>query len=324
MTAFNTLIRPSLDRVETILNSSLTATALEQQVSSMCLTVVRAGGKRLRPALCLLAGHALPEFRAEEHEEKSCKIAASIELLHTATLIHDDVIDRASQRRGQQTLNETYGNHAAVLAGDYLFTRCFILVQQAVSMEVMERINHTIAALVAGEIKQLERQGDFNLSIEDYYETIYCKTGALFELSAMAVALLLKADQNVTDHLARFGRELGSGFQIVDDMLDYSSDTATLGKNAGEDLADGRITLPVILTLKNCSAADRPLLLEAIKQADVAAVRSYIVKYSSLSRCQALAEQACTNAIAALDVLPDSASRRALIELAECAVKRNF
>ncbi|WP_286036222.1 polyprenyl synthetase family protein [Succinatimonas hippei] len=321
MALFEALIGSEMKKVEATLVEGFSDSDLEAHVNSLCLSIINAGGKRMRPALVLLAAHLLPTYTDEE-ELAVCKLAAGVELLHTATLIHDDVIDNSLMRRGHPTLNSTSGNHVAVLAGDYMFTRCFATIKDLKKADVLNIISDTLATLVTGELDQLKNEGDVNISVEDYYTTIYCKTGALFELSASAPAVYLGEEEKYITALKNYGRYLGNAFQIIDDCLDYSSDSKTLGKNAGEDLQDKRITLPVIFALQRCSEAEKEILIKAIENADLETVISYINKYDTLKECKNAAEQSGEQAVKELNVFPENEYKQALISLVERALNR--
>lgn len=316
-------VKSSLERVEELLRATYTTHQLETHVNAMCMHVINAGGKRVRPRIALLAAAALPHYNEELHGEKSCHAAAAIEMLHTATLVHDDVIDKASIRRGQATLNDTDGNHAAVLAGDYLFTRCFNLLEKTNDFAVVIALNRTLSELVVGELYQLENEGDINLSLETYYRTIYAKTGVLFELAASIPTILVKEDAALEAPLREYGRQLGIAFQIKDDMLDYSADAEALGKDPGTDLADQRITLPVLIAISKCNEEDKAQLLEDIKNVNLEGVKAAIAKTKALDICEEQAQEAADKAIACLDVLEDSPSKQGLIEICHKAVNRN-
>ena len=321
MALFEALIGSEMKKVEATLVEGFSDSDLEAHVNSLCLSIINAGGKRMRPALVLLAAHLLPTYTDEE-EIAVCKLAAGVELLHTATLIHDDVIDNSLMRRGHPTLNSTSGNHVAVLAGDYMFTRCFATIKDLKKADVLNIISDTLATLVTGELDQLKNEGDVNISVEDYYTTIYCKTGALFELSASAPAVYLGEEEKYITALKNYGRYLGNAFQIIDDCLDYSSDSKTLGKNAGEDLQDKRITLPVIFALQRCSEAEKEILIKAIENADLETVIGYINKYDTLKECKKAAEQSGEQAVKELNVFPENEYKQALISLVQRALNR--
>lgn len=321
--ASETLINKSLEKVEELLSATYTQHQLETAVNAMCMHVINAGGKRIRPRLAVMSALALPHYNEELHYEKICHIAAAFEMLHTATLVHDDVIDKASMRRGQPTLNDTSGNHAAVLAGDYLFTRCFDLIAYPEEFGVIKALNRTLSELVVGELYQLENEGNSNISYETYYRTIYAKTGVLFELSASAPAIIIKEDSVLEAPLREYGRQLGIAFQIKDDMLDYSADAEALGKDPGTDLADGRITLPVLIALNHSNEQERKLLLEYIKEANLEAVKAAIARTNAMQECERQSQEACDKAIACLDVLEDSPYKQGLIAVCKKAVARN-
>src|SRR5574344_2032015 len=290
--------------VEKILSSLLTGSEYEASVNNMCLQVVKAGGKRIRPRLVILSWRALNKQNSEY--EHMLQFAASTELLHTATLVHDDVIDKATIRRGQSTLNDTEGNHLAVLAGDYLFTRCFFCIHDIDNRELFLLFNKTLATLVTGEINQLHLQNQLSITIEDYKETIYCKTGALFELATAGAALLSKVPEEQVKALGEYGKQLGIAFQVADDILDYTSTTNTLGKTIGEDLLDGRITLPLIFALQDTTGDDHEKLEEAIHAYNLDVVLEYIQKTNSIDKCNEFALEAVQKAKEALKVLPES------------------
>ena len=316
------IISSDMEKIESLLRTTYSSHYLETQVNAMCMHVISAGGKRMRPRLLMLAAKAIPSFNEERDAQNVYHIAAAIEMLHTATLVHDDVIDKATTRRGVTTLNDTSGNHPAVLAGDYLFTRCFHLLQYPRNFDVINAVNYTLSELVVGELFQLEHEGDLSLSREGYYHTIYAKTGVLFELASSVAAILIPEQQHLIPHLKEFGQQLGIAFQIKDDMLDYSANAAELGKDPGTDLQDQRITLPVLVALERSSGAAKEELSKSITEANLEGVRAAIADTNALELCQQEAEQAAAKAIAALDVLPDSPYRQALIALTHKAVAR--
>ncbi|MGN0914951.1 MAG: polyprenyl synthetase family protein [Succinivibrio sp.] len=320
MTSVELQAKQDLEKVEDILNTLISDSSTEANVNAMCQHVVKAGGKRIRPRLSILTYHALQG--SSDNYRKMLHFAAASELLHTATLVHDDVIDKATTRRGAKTLNDTSGNHAAVLAGDYLFTRCFVCLHNINSNELYNLVNSTLAALVRGELNQLENKGQVNLSIDDYLKTIYCKTGALFEMATSGVAILNGENEDVIKALAQYGKQLGIAFQVADDLLDYTSDPEVLGKDTGEDLSDGRITLPVILALRDCSDDERAVLSEAVENNSFEIVKDFIEKKDSISKSLEFALDAVKNAQNALSCLDDNEFKKALSDLALKAAKR--
>lgn len=315
------IIKTSLDKVEKILSNLLTGSDMEEHVNSMCLSVVKAGGKRIRPKLALASFYALNQ--KQEQNELVEYFAAACELLHTASLVHDDVIDKATIRRGVKTLNETDGNHAAVLAGDYLFTKCFLCLNNIKKPEIFTEINNTLATLVSGELAQLKNQNKLNISIDDYLQTIYSKTGALFELATSGSAIILECDENTVNAFKEYGKQLGIAFQVADDILDYSSDNEILGKSVGEDLIDGRVTLPLIYALQAVDNSDRSDLENAIKDGNFMKVLDYIVKTGSLEKSHQFALNAAKNAKKAIGFLDDSEYKDLLFSLADKAANRD-
>ena len=289
-------IAQDLEKVEEILSNLLTGSYLENNINDMCLRVVKAGGKRIRPKLAILAYHALNK---KEFYKRALNFAAATELLHTATLVHDDVIDKADCRRGKETLNNTDGNHAAV-----------------------KDVSNTLSALVSGEINQLENQGKIDITIEDYLETIYCKTGALFELTTSGVAILTDSTNEEVTALKEYGKQLGIAFQVADDILDYTSDKDKLGKPVGEDLFDGRITLPLIYALED-PCIDHALLKDAIEHNKLDIVLDCIKKSNAIEKAYEFAINAATKAKDSLKCLKQSEYVQMLCDLADHAVKRD-
>lgn len=316
-------IQAGMAQVEDLLNQTFTDHELETNVNTMCQHVIKAGGKRMRPRLVLLCAHATPALKPDADVHPIYRMAAAVELLHTATLVHDDVIDVSPMRRGQLTLNEKEGNHAAVLAGDYLFTRCFALIQDIENFTILKELNYALRMLVVGELFQLQHEGDLKLSLEQYQETIYCKTGVLFELAAIAPAIILNLPQEQIESFRSYGRNLGIAFQIKDDMLDYCADSEELGKNVGTDLKDQRITLPILVALQRSDENARKALIEAIEYQDFAKVKAAILSTNALDACQEEALKASQKAQAALSFLPDSPFKQELMLFATKAIERS-
>lgn len=323
MSDFMLLTADGLQRVEKLLFSTLQGTKEEENVNAMCMHVVRAGGKRLRPRLTLLSAAALIQDLDDKCSDAVERLAAAVELLHTASLIHDDVIDKASLRRGTCTLNETDGNHAAVLAGDYMFTRCFVLLHTLNCMPLFDSMAQTVSALVTGELEQLKRQGDLSVSEQDYRRTVYCKTGALFELACSGPAIFFKCENEKIEALKKYGRLLGQGFQVADDLLDYQGRSDNTGKDVGEDLSDGRITLPLIIALRDLGGKARADLAEAAKSGDFNRVSKTLDEVGALQKTQEFALQSAKEATETLNILPKSPYRDALCEIALKAALRS-
>ncbi len=318
------LIADSLARVEELLAQTICSDQTEARVNTMCLQLILSGGKRIRPKIALLCGHLIPGLLLSDADgETLCKCAAAVELLHTATLVHDDVIDRATTRRGKPTLNETDGNHAAVLAGDYMLARNFLLMQELESFAVFKAAGETTSKLVEGELQQLAREGDLQLTEADYRQTIFCKTGALFSLAASIYTLAKAADPRYVEALKTYGIELGIAFQVTDDMLDYTSSASQLGKPVGEDLQDLRITLPLIYALHTISEQDRLRLTSAVRANDLQTVRDFIAKSRALDYCRDYATAAASRARQALEIFDPSPYRQALSDLCLRVIERH-
>jgi geranylgeranyl pyrophosphate synthase len=282
--------------------------------------LVQSGGKRIRPIITLLMGSMLGA-----DDEKLISLGASIELLHTATLVHDDLIDGALLRRGNPTINSHWTPAATVLTGDYIFAQAALIGAEIGSTEVMSLFSETLSIIVDGEISQLFGRNQFP-SRDDYYHRIYEKTGSLFSLSAKAAALISPTENKYTDHAAKYGREIGKAFQIVDDVLDFSGDQTRIGKPIGHDLRQGVPTLPALLygeknpgdqVLNNIldgSAADSEIdqLIERINQSGV------------IQTAMKEARECSEKAISSLEGFPDGKDKRALIDLATYIVDRDL
>ena len=294
--------------------------ALVNQVSEY---IIGAGGKRLRPLLVLLAARAAgapplgPQVMA----------AVVIEFIHTATLLHDDVVDGSHQRRGRDTANEVWGNSASVLVGDFLYSRAFQMMVRLKSLRVMEIMADATNVIAEGEVLQLMNAHDPDTSESRYLEVIYRKTARLFEAGAQIAAVLAGAEPAVERALASYGRHLGNAFQLVDDSLDYRGSAAERGKNVGDDLAEGKPTLPVIHALRSGSAEQQALLRRAIESGgldDLPAVLKAIESAGGLEYTARLAQGETDQALAALEPLPESVHGDALRQLAGFAISRSY
>lgn len=282
--------------------------------------ITSAGGKRLRPLLVLLAGNALGA-RGERLE----LLAATIEFLHTATLLHDDVVDKSGMRRGRSTANALWGNAPSVLVGDFLYARSFEMLVELGELPVMQVLANATRVIAEGEVLQLSKIRDASTTEEIYMEVIRGKTAMLFEASTHSAALLAGASAAQVDALRTFGDALGVAFQLVDDLLDYRGDAATLGKNVGDDLAEGKPTLPLIHTMRAGSPEQAALVRKAIQQGGIEnleSIRAAVEAAGALDYTAQKARDYAARAIASLDVLPASEYRDALVELTEFAVAR--
>lgn len=288
-----------------------TSVALIGQISRY---IIAAGGKRLRPALVLLTAGALGVDSADKY-----KLAAVVELIHTATLLHDDVVDESTLRRGRATANETFGNPASVLVGDFLHTRSFQMMVEVGSLPILKVLSDATNVIAEGEVMQLINTHDADLTEEGYLHVIRSKTAKLFEASAQIAAQLAQASPEVEAACATYGQALGTAFQIIDDVLDYDGNTQEMGKNLGDDLREGKNTLPLIVAMQRANAEDAALIRQAIEQGSteqLPAILSIIRATGALDATREAAHQEALRAIDALRTLPDNAHTQAMEQLA--------
>ena len=291
-------------------------------IKTMGEYLISAGGKKLRPITLLLATKAL-NYRGTDH----ITLAAVIELIHTATLIHDDVVDKSQLRRGKETINEVWGNAASVLVGDFVYSRSFAMMVTVNRLRVMEIMASTTNAIAEGEVMQLYHANLPQIDEQAYLATIQRNTARLFQAATQLAAILAGADAASEAALIAFGFNIGLAFQISDDLLDYSQKPTTIGKNPGDDLADGKCTLPLIHALKNASNSSKKLIRTAIENGDRTKFNDILeiiestgsVKYAS-KRSIEFAETAKSH----LGILPDSIFRKALLELADFSARRIY
>jgi len=291
-------------------------------VNSVAHYIVGGGGKRLRPLITLLAARACG-YRGERH----IITAAIIEFIHTATLLHDDVVDASDLRRGQDTANSIFGNEASVLVGDFLYSRAFQLMVQVGQMRIMDVLADATNTIAEGEVLQLMNCKDPETTEQRYMDVIYRKTAKLFEAGAQIGAILADQTRAVEKALVDYGRELGLAFQLVDDALDYSSNTGELGKQVGDDLAEGKPTLPLIYALQRGSPREQLMIRRAIEQGgrdDIGAIQDTIQSTGALAYTAAKARDCADRARSALDPVPDSPFKAALSDLADFAVERRY
>jgi len=314
------LVAGDLQRVDqTIVERLASDVVLVNQVSQY---IINGGGKRLRPLSVLLAA------RACGHEgQQHVPAAAIIEFIHTATLLHDDVVDGSDMRRGRNTANHVFGNEASVLVGDYLYSRAFQMMVELGDLRIQEVMANATNTIAEGEVLQLMNAHDPDTTEQRYLEVIYRKTAKLFEAGAQLAAILSGSSRETELSMIEYGRHLGTAFQLVDDVLDYTASAEELGKNLGDDLAEGKPTLPVIYALANAPAASAAQLRAAIENGgidDLAQITSLIETSGGLEYTARKARQEKELAIEALGRLPASGYRNALVALAEFAVARTY
>lgn len=319
----------TLDQIRALVSDDFDATnqiIIDRLKSDVALVdqvghyIVAAGGKRLRPMLLLLAAKALGYG-----ENKDSNLAAVIELIHTATLLHDDVVDESDLRRGRETANAMFGNQASVLVGDYLYSRAFQMMVEVGEMKVMQVLSETTNQIAAGEVLQLMNVNDPEVSEESYYQVIERKTAILFAAATQLAAILSHADQATENALHQYGMQLGIAFQLVDDALDYASDADEMGKNVGDDLAEGKPTLPLIYAMQQSNESDAALIKHAIINGGlehIEEIQGIIKQTGAIEYTYQAAAQAVAKAIKALEVLDDSVYKQALTTIAKLSLER--
>ena len=289
-------------------------------VMSVSKHVVEAGGKRMRPIMCLLAAQACGETDLKHTQ----RLAAVIEMLHTATFVHDDVVDESNLRRGRPTANSTWNNQTAVLVGDFLIARSFDLLVDLNNMTLLKEFSTGTCEIAEGEVLQLQAQHQPDTTEETYLSIIHGKTSRLFQLATEGAALLADKPE-YRDALKRYAGHFGNAFQIIDDILDYTSDAETLGKNIGDDLMEGKPTLPLISALAKTTGDDHKVVYNSIATGgldDLERVIKIVHESGALDYCRERAHEETQNALDALTILPDSAARNALHHLAQLALDR--
>ncbi|MBK5010408.1 octaprenyl-diphosphate synthase [Pseudomonas sp. S60] len=315
---FYRAVADDFSAVDEIIKKQLTSRV--PLVSKIGDYITSAGGKRLRPLLVLLCGKAFG------HQGDDLRLlAATIEFLHTATLLHDDVVDMSGMRRGRSTANALWGNAPSVLVGDFLYSRSFEMMVELNSMPVMQILSKATRVIAEGEVLQLSRVRDASTTEDVYMDVIRGKTAMLFEASTHSAAALAQATDAQREALRTFGDHLGVAFQLVDDLLDYEGDAEALGKNVGDDLAEGKPTLPLIYTMREGTAEQAALVRKAIQKGgleDLEQIRAAVEASGALKYTAEMARSYVKRAIECLEVLPASEYRDALVELSEFAVAR--
>ena len=314
------LVRPELAAVDAAIRAQLHSTVpLVDQVAEH---IIAGGGKRLRPLLVVLAARACGADGAQY-----ATAAAVIEFIHTATLLHDDVVDGSSKRRGRDTANEVFGNEASVLVGDFVYSRAFQMMAALGSQRVIEIMADTTNVIAEGEVLQLMNAHDPDTGEQRYLEVIYRKTARLFEAGAQIAAVLAGQSATVEQALADYGRHLGMAYQLIDDVLDYRSDPATRGKNLGDDLAEGKPTLPIIHALRNGTAQEKDTIRRAIEAGDLSKLQPIIDaidRTGGLDYATRVAQNEGELALIALAPVPESQFRMGLAALARFAASHTI
>jgi len=309
MKAVNALIQQQVDSDVALINQ-------------LGFYIVNSGGKRLRPLLCVLAARSMGITSDQHHT-----LAAIIEFIHTSTLLHDDVVDESTLRRGQQTANALFGNQASVLVGDFLYSRSFQMMVSLKSMRVMEILSDATNRIAEGEVLQLMNCNDPDTTEERYFDVIYGKTARLFEAATQLAAVLTEQPAPIESAMQDYGKHLGTAFQLADDIMDYVADSEEMGKNAGDDLAEGKPTLPLLYAMWHAKDPDdQALIREAIEKANglphLARIQRIMDETGALDYTKRCATEEADKAVKALDPVPESDFKQALIALAHISVER--
>jgi octaprenyl-diphosphate synthase len=324
---------PSLDPIMNLVAADLNhvnAVILERMQSEVILIpelaghLIAGGGKRMRPMLTLASARLLDYQGTRQH-----KLAAAVEFIHTATLLHDDVVDGSGLRRGRRTANIIWGNPASVLVGDFLFSRSFELMVEDGSLKVLKILSHASNIIAEGEVNQLSAQRQVETSEDRYLEIISAKTAALFAAACKVSAVVAEREEQVEWALESYGRNLGIAFQLVDDAIDYAEDSATMGKDQGDDFRDGKVTLPVILAFARGDAAERNFWREAmggqrVSDDDLAEARRLLGTTDAIGDTLQRARHYGQRAIDALGPFPPGRAKAAMVEAVEFAVSRAY
>jgi len=315
---FNPVIEPQFEAVnDYIINHLGSNVPLVEKIGHY---IVESGGKRLRPLLVLLAANAA-DYRGDKH----IPLAAIIEFIHTATLLHDDVVDNSDLRRGKDTANAKWGNAPSVLVGDFLYSRAFQVLVEIGSMPIMEVISNATNVIAEGEVLQLLNTKNPDTTEEAYMQVILGKTAMLFEAATEAGAILAEASKEEQEGLRLYGLHLGTAFQLIDDVMDYLSTAEEMGKNVGDDLAEGKATLPLIHAMRAGNEEQRKLVRQAIRKGgldDLQPIMDIVKETGAIEYTQEKAQGEADKAIAALDALQGTSFKETLIQIANLAVKR--
>ena len=290
-------------------------------VNQLAYYIISGGGKRIRPLLAVLSARAIG-YQGDAH----ISLATIIEFIHTATLLHDDVVDESVLRRGRDTANQLFGNAASVLVGDFLHTRSFQMMVELGNMRIMQLLSEATNLIAEGEVMQLMNCNDPSTTEDNYLQVIYCKTAKLFEAATHCAAILANQPAHIEQALRDYGKYLGTAFQLIDDVMDYSSSSETMGKNVGDDLSEGKPTLPLIYAMAQGTPEQKKRIEQAITERDgmeyLNEILDILQQTHALEYTVTRAEQEARKAIDALSVLPDSDYKTALQALAESAVHR--
>lgn len=319
LNTIKSLSDPDMQAVNQLIQQQVTSDVA--LINQLGFYIVNSGGKRLRPLITVLAARALNIQNNDHHA-----LAAIIEFIHTATLLHDDVVDESTMRRGRETANAVFGNQASVLVGDFLYTRAFQMMVSLQQMKVMDILSSATNRIAQGEVMQLMNVNDANTTEDSYFEVIYSKTARLFEAATHLAAVLTQQTPEVESAMQDYGKYLGTAFQLIDDVLDYTAQEDEMGKKAGDDLAEGKPTLPLLHAMWNADESNAALIRSAIENADgmqhFDAILAIMHKHGSIEYTRMCAVEQAQKAKDALVAIPESQYKDALLGLADLSVNR--
>ena len=313
------LMKNELDQMNKILVNRLDSNV--NLINQMSHYIISSGGKRIRPLLLLLCARAT-DYDGDYHYS----MAVVIELIHTATLLHDDVVDQSTTRRGQETANELWGNAPSVLVGDFLYSRAFEIMVEPNSMEIMKILSKATNQISEGEVLQLLNIKNANVTQKEYYRVIERKTACLFKAACQIAGILSNSNQKVIEAMGKFGMHLGNAFQIIDDTLDYESDSNIIGKEVGDDLSEGKVTLPMIYALEKTTKSDKKILTDAIQNADASNINQVVeilMNVNAFQYSRDIANKESNMALESIDILPSSKYKTALKLLCKLSLERS-
>ena len=318
-TEIQALMKSELDLMNKILVDRLDSNV--GLINQMSHYIINSGGKRIRPLLLLICAKAT-EYEGDYHYS----MAVVIELIHTATLLHDDVVDQSKTRRGHETANELWGNAPSVLVGDFLYSRAFEIMVEPNSMSIMKILSKATNQISEGEVLQLLNIKNAKVTQAEYFKVIERKTACLFKAACQIAGILSKSDQQTINALGSFGMHLGNAFQIIDDTLDYESDSSIIGKEIGDDLSEGKVTLPMIYALEKTKKVENKILIDAINNADASNINQIVdilLNVNAFQYSRDIAKTQSNKALKSIAHLPDSKYKAALILLCELSLKRS-
>ena len=318
-TEIQALMKSELDLMNKILVDRLDSNV--DLISQMSHYIINSGGKRIRPLLLLLCAKAT-DYDGDYHYS----MAVVIELIHTATLLHDDVVDQSTTRRGQESANELWGNAPSVLVGDFLYSRAFEIMVEPNSMAIMKILSKATNQISEGEVLQLLNIKNAKVTQTEYFTVIERKTACLFKAACQIAGILSKSNQNIIEGMGSFGMHLGNAFQIIDDTLDYESNSDIIGKEIGDDLSEGKVTLPMIYALKKTNKTENKILTDAIQNADASNINQIVeilLNVNAFQYSRNIAKRESNKALQLIDILPNSEYKTALKLLCELSLERS-